>query len=523
MRSEFSETAFWQPHLLTAADGSATFEFTVPDSVTSWNVWVHALTRDLRGGSLHKETRSVKDLMVRPYVPRFLREGDRAQLKVVVNNAGEQPLSGTLVFDIVDPATDRSLLHEFGLASDASRPFTVKPGGSADLVFPIVAPARVGQVAFKVTARAGDLSDGELRPLPILPGRMHLVESRFVTLRPGKPRTMSFPDLARGDDPTLVNEQMVVSVDAQLFYGVLQALPYLIDYPYECTEQTLNRFLSTAILSGMFQQYPAVAKMAAEMAKRETRLETWAETDPNRKMALEETPWLQEARGGADPGLPLLKVLDPRIAKAQREASLAKLRKMQTSLGAFPWWPGGPPSPYMTLYVVYGFAKGLEFGVEAPKDTVTQGLGLPAPALPRRGRARHAQGRLLLGVRDLRQLRALELPRRVLDGRRLHGRRAQGDARLLVPALEGALALSQGPARPHPLARRPQGGRAPRLRQRHGLGEDRGGPGHLLGPRGPRLALVQRHDREPRLRAARPLRAASRATRGATASCSGCS
>ncbi len=372
MRSEFSETAFWQPHLLTAADGSVAFEFEVPDSVTSWNVWVHALTRDLRGGSLRKETRSVKELMVRPYVPRFLREGDRAQLKVVVNNAGEQPLSGTLSFDIIDPATDESLLHEFGLASAASRPFTVKAGGSADLVFPIVAPARVGQVAFKVTARAGDLSDGELRPLPVLPGRMHLVESRFVTLRPGKPRTMSFPDLAKGGDPTLVNEQMVVSVDAQLFYGVLQALPYLVDYPYECTEQTLNRFLSTAILSGMFRQYPAVAKMAGEMAKRETRLETWDETDPNRKMALEETPWLQEARGGADPGLPLLKVLDPRIAKAQREASLAKLRKMQTSLGAFPWWPGGPPSPYMTLYLVSGFAKGMEFGVDAPKDMVSR-------------------------------------------------------------------------------------------------------------------------------------------------------
>ena len=50
LRSNFAETAFWQPQLLTGADGSATIEFTVPDSVTSWNVWVHAVTRDLRGG-----------------------------------------------------------------------------------------------------------------------------------------------------------------------------------------------------------------------------------------------------------------------------------------------------------------------------------------------------------------------------------------------------------------------------------------------------------------------------------------
>ena len=74
LRSNFAETAFWQPNLLTGADGTATIEFTVPDSVTSWNVWAHAVTADLRSGSTTKQTQSVKDLMVRPYLPRFLRE-----------------------------------------------------------------------------------------------------------------------------------------------------------------------------------------------------------------------------------------------------------------------------------------------------------------------------------------------------------------------------------------------------------------------------------------------------------------
>jgi hypothetical protein len=96
-----------------------------------------------------------------------------------------------------------------------------------------------------------------------------------------------------------VNEQMIVTVDAQLFYTVLQALPYLVNYPYECTEQTLNRFLSSGIVSSVYRDYPAVAKMAAEMAKRTTPLESWDATDPNRKMALEETPWLVAAKAAA--------------------------------------------------------------------------------------------------------------------------------------------------------------------------------------------------------------------------------
>ncbi len=379
LRADFAETAFWKPHLLIGADGSATIEFTVPDSVTSWNVWVHAVTRDLMAGSVHKEAQSVKELMVRPYVPRFLREGDRAELKVVVNNAADRPLEGNLKLDILDPESNESLSKSFGLENAATAmPFRVAAGKGTSLTFPITVPARVGLVAFKVIASAGDISDGELRPLPVLPGRMHLSQSRFVTLKNRDRREMTFSDLKKGTDPTLINEQMVITLDAQLFYSVLSALPYLVNYPYECTEQTLNRFVSTGILTGLYKNYPAVARMAAEFSKRTTPLETWDAADPNRKMALEETPWLVEAKGGTDYGYGMTNVLDPRIAQAERESAIAKLRKAQAANGAFPWWPGGPPSPYMTLYILSGLAKAVEFGVDVPQDMVQRAWGYVA-------------------------------------------------------------------------------------------------------------------------------------------------
>jgi uncharacterized protein YfaS (alpha-2-macroglobulin family) len=371
LRTDFSETAFWEPHLLLDRDGVATIEFTVPDSVTSWNVWVHAVTRDLKGGSLQREVRTVKDLMVRPYLPRFLREGDEAELKVVVNNASDAELSGEVVLEILDPETEESLAAEFGL-SGRPMPFRAAAGAGDDVSFSLRAPRRVGVVAVKLTARSGDLSDGELRPVPLLPGRLHLAQSRFVALKPGRPRTLDFPDMARGDDPSRLDERLVVTVDGQLFLGVLQALPYLVNYPYECTEQTLNRFLSTGILTSLYDEYPTVKRWAKELSARDTRLETWDSSDPNRKLALEETPWLQESRGGRETNLPLANTLDPRIAHATRVAALARLAQAQTSLGAFPWFPGGPPSPYMTLYVLHGFSKGLEFGVDVPKDVVVR-------------------------------------------------------------------------------------------------------------------------------------------------------
>jgi uncharacterized protein YfaS (alpha-2-macroglobulin family) len=378
LRSDFSETAFWQPHLLTAADGTAAIEFTVPDSVTAWSVWVHAVTKDFGSGADHREARSAKDLMVRPYLSRFLREGDRADLRVVLNDAAPGALDGVVSLDVLDPdrpEQEASLLGEFGVAPAAAQQrFHVEAGKSTAVTFTLAVPRRVGRVAFKVVAQAGDTSDGELRPLPLLPSRVHLAQSRFVTLHDRDTRSMTFEDMKRRDDPSRIDEQLVVTLDAQLFYSVLSAVPYLVDYPYECTEQTLNRFLSTAILSSLFDRYPAVARMAKQMAQRDTELEAFGGPDPNRQMALEETPWLLESQGkrGNDES-PLIKVLDPRIAKAQRESALAKLVREQLPSGAFPWWAGGPPSDYMTLYLLYGFARAGEFGVAVPREVVTKG------------------------------------------------------------------------------------------------------------------------------------------------------
>ena len=371
-RSDFAETAFWEPHLIVGDDGSASFEFTVPDALTEWSVWVHALTRDFRAGHLETTTRTRKELMVRPYLPRFLRSGDRAEVRVAVQNAGEKSLAGTLDVDIVDPATGESLAAAFGLAAGDLRdvPFSVVPQGSDELVFELTAPSRLGPVAFEARGRATlgnvTLGDGERRVLPVLPSRIHLAQSRFAALDDADRRVLTFEDLER-EDPTRENEQLVVTLDGQLLYGVLGALPYLVEYPLDCTEQLLNRFLSTGIVTSVYGDHPAVAAMAAELGTRETRLERFDDDDPNRAMTLEETPWLVEARGGEDTEHKLLNVLDPKLAAARRDIAFAKLREAQLPSGGFPWWPGGPPSPFMTLYLVDGFSRALEFGVEMPE------------------------------------------------------------------------------------------------------------------------------------------------------------
>lgn len=376
LRSNFSETAFFKPHLISGKDGSVSFEFIVPDSVTTWNVLAHALTKDMHGGSVSKDTKSVKELMVRPYVPRFLREGDEARLKMTVNNASTSTLTGTLSFDIEDPDTGKSVAAEFGLkTNDLKASFAVAKNGSQTVGFSLKAPKKVGTYAFRVVATSGNLSDGELRPFPVLPSRMHLAQSRFAALKNKDKKILEFKDLAKGDDPTLLNEKMVVTLDTQLFYGVLQSLPYLVNSPYECIESVFNRFLASGVISSVFKKYPSVEKMAKQMSSRKTVFEKFDEADANRRMTLEESPWLEMAKGGSANDSELAAILDSRIAAIERDKSLAKIAKMQLPAGGFPWFEGGPPDRYMTLYVLMGFGRALEFKVDVPKEVITKAWG----------------------------------------------------------------------------------------------------------------------------------------------------
>lgn len=366
-RSNFAETAFFQPHLITGADGSVTFQYVVPDSITTWKLLARAQTLDLRAGGTERLIVSARDMMVKPFLPRFLREGDRSVVTAVVANSTDSPLSGTVTLEITDPMTGRSIDERFKL-NPGKVAFSCQPKSETTVRFEIVAPSTPGPTAFKVSATGGALSDGELRPVPVLPARYHLMQSRFVTLHKkagSDHRTMEFADM-KNRDPGRINEKLVVTVDGQLFMSILKALPYLVDYPYECAEQTLNRFVSTGIMTSLFDRFPGIAAMARKAAERETQYAPWNEKDPNRKLALEETPWLRESSGeGAES---VLKILDPKVAEYHRRTALTRLKKMQQADGAFPWFPGGPPSAWMTMYVIAGFSRALEFGVDVPND-----------------------------------------------------------------------------------------------------------------------------------------------------------
>lgn len=372
LRRNFSETAFFAPQLVTDAKGEVTVTFKTPDSVTAWKLMAYAHGKGAEAGEAVETVRTQKDFMVRPYVPRFVREGDRITIRASIDNKTDRALSGEAFLALEDEdGKDAAARFRPDRIKTA---WTAKAGDNANVAFSLKAPVGAGIFKLRVSARSGNWTDGEERPLPLLPSRMHLIESRFTVLKDDVKKNLTLPGLEKAaSDPGLITESLVVTLDGQLIYSVLKALPYLYQYPYECVEQTLNRFTAMAVLHGTFRRYPSLAKMAKSMSERKTPLETWDLTDANRKMQLEETPWLNETHGGHEDDN-YINALDPRLVAAQTRESLNKLRKAQLPGGGFPWFSGGSDSLYMTLYVLLGLARARAAGMDVPGDMIRDAL-----------------------------------------------------------------------------------------------------------------------------------------------------
>ncbi|MBW2263932.1 MAG: hypothetical protein JRG91_18380, partial [Deltaproteobacteria bacterium] len=310
-------------------------------------------------------------------LPRFFREKDKGTVTAVVHNESEAPLSGDLYIEITE---EGEKIHERIKLGEDKKSFTIDPHGLASFDWMIEIPEGTTTYKVRVTAVAGDLTDAEERDLPILPSRQRLIESAFVALTGKEVKKL---EIKLKDDPTRINESMTLQVDPQLALDLLNTIPFLIEYPYECIEQTLNRFVPLAIVNEIYKDYPAIRKAMGKVPKRDTVTPPWEEDDPRRLITLMETPWVRQAEG-YKPKYPLTDMLDPQIVEMQKKTSLGQLQAAQLGSGGFPWFPGGREDVYITLYVLAGFAEAQRYGVEIPQDMIDRALGYVNAEIPKR-------------------------------------------------------------------------------------------------------------------------------------------
>ena len=175
---------------------------------------------------------------------------------------------------------------------------------------------------------------------------------------------------------------MTLQVDPQLALSILNSLPFLVHYPYECTEQLLDRYVPLAIVDSFYRKNPALAAAAKKIPKRDTITPAWDRSDPRRLTQLMETPWEELSKGIKSPW-PLIDMFDPKTVQRELMESLAKLSRYQEYDGGFPWFPGGHSDPYMTLLVLAGFAEAQRYEVTAPLPIIQKALGYVNNEIPK--------------------------------------------------------------------------------------------------------------------------------------------
>jgi len=141
------------------------------------------------------------------------------------------------------------------------------------------------------------------------------------------------------------------------------ALPYLMEYPYECSEQTFNRFYANALARHIAASDPKI-RQVFERWKGTPALDSPLDKNQDLKgVMLEETPWLRQAQaeGAARRQVGLL--FEENRLNEELARTLAKLQDLQLGDGRWPWFPGGRASDYITLYLVTGFGRLRNLGV----------------------------------------------------------------------------------------------------------------------------------------------------------------
>jgi uncharacterized protein YfaS (alpha-2-macroglobulin family) len=343
VRTDFRSTILWLPDVTTDANGAASVKVKYPDSLTTWLATARAASQGNQFGIGNTSTRTKQPLIVRLQAPRFFVVGDQVTVSAVINNNTDQPMS-------VGSTLTASGLTVSGLVVDGKhvkgelRPLEVKANSEARVDW-WVTVQQAGEAKLKVESRGDKYSDAMEKSFTVYE---HGIE-KFVS-RSGKMRgssvaiNLDIPKARRPETTTLT-----VQIAPSMATTMLDALPYLIDYPYGCTEQTMSRFLPAAITAKTLRDLGMKPETAMDRVFGGIEQSTAAATHPKGKRGLKE--------------------LD-----AITRQSLERLYNFQHSDGGWGWWKDGESDHFMTAYVLWGMSLARQAGIEVKQDVANRAV-----------------------------------------------------------------------------------------------------------------------------------------------------
>ncbi|MBU4273582.1 MAG: alpha-2-macroglobulin [Planctomycetes bacterium] len=364
VRTKFADTALWVGALTTAKDGTAEVALEMPENLTTWRIKVWGMGQGTRVGQGFTDVVTRKDLIIRLQAPRFFVQKDEVVLSAIVHNYLKSKKSVKVTLELDGKCLgDMHYVWHHEVSPGVSKPAEAYTGAASEAKTVEIAPngeARVdwrvkvldeGEAVVRVKALTDEESDAMEQKFPCYIHGMLKMDSYSGAIRPkdaaGK-FTVNVPAERRPEQ-----SRLEVRYSPTLAGAMVDALPYLVDYPYGCTEQTLNRFLPTVItqkiLLDMKLDLKEIEKKrtnlnAQEIGDDAERAKQWGRHDSPRPSPLAPRP------------SPKNPVFDEDGVRKMVKDGVERLLEMQCSDGGWGWFSGwGEHStPHTTALVVHG-------------------------------------------------------------------------------------------------------------------------------------------------------------------------
>ncbi|MCO6491642.1 MAG: alpha-2-macroglobulin [Phaeodactylibacter sp.] len=365
VRTNLKETVFFFPELRTDEEGNIIIRFKMNEALTRWKFLAMAHTKSLQYALSENEVVTQKELMVLPNPPRFLREGDEIEFTAKVSNLTDEKMAGTAELMLFDALSMQPIDGLFGNDKNTVA-FEADGKQSARLAWTLKVPrGEVLAVTHRVVAKAGNFSDGEESALPVLTNRTMVTETMPMPVRGGQSREFSFEAMAKaGKSNTLQHHNFALEFTSNPAWYAVKALPYLMEFPYECSEQIFARYYANALAAAVANSNPAIQQVFEQWKNSDALISELEKNEELKTALLEETPWVRQAQSEAEQRKRIGLLFDLNRMGYEQDKALAQLGERQSGAGGFSWFPGGQDSWYITQYILEGLGRLRALGVQ---------------------------------------------------------------------------------------------------------------------------------------------------------------
>ncbi|WP_034046028.1 MG2 domain-containing protein [Wocania ichthyoenteri] len=367
IRKNLQETAFFFPQLKTDEDGNVSFSFTTPEALTQWKLQLLSHTKTLESATKTLTTVTQKELMVIPNAPRFLREGDNITISTKIANLTDNQLSGQAVLMLTDAISGKDITNilvsealEDTTNKDASsdlsvQAFSVEKENNTQVSWHLSIPNDVQAVQYKIIAKSGDFSDGEQNALPVLSNRMLVTETLPMWVRSNQTKTFTLDKLKTNMSSSLKNHKLTLEMTSNPAWYAVQALPYLMEYPYDCNEQTFSRYYANALASHIANSNPRIQEVFNQWRNTDALLSNLEKNEELKSILIQETPWLRDAQSETEQKKRIALLFDLNKMNNELQSAKRKLEQNQMHSGGWAWFKGGRENRYITQHIITGF------------------------------------------------------------------------------------------------------------------------------------------------------------------------